>query len=175
MVEVDADVRPALEPERARALVGAVAEQPLRREHVPLPALAARDPLELAELLERVDPHVRVRADTDADPALADPLDGREAVAEVRLGGRADADPRTGFGDEVELAVGRVRRVDDRREGRQAPRAREELDRPDAVLGEALLDLARLLVGVDVERQALPLGIAADLLEPVGGTGADGV
>ena len=43
------------------------------------------------------------------------------------------------------------------------------------MLGEALLDLARLLVGVDVQRQALGRGVAADLLEPVRRTGADGV
>src|SRR5919198_160435 len=51
VLEVDGDVVPALEPERAGALVGAVTEQPLRGKNVPLPARAARDPLELAELL----------------------------------------------------------------------------------------------------------------------------
>ena len=59
--------------------------------------------------------------------------------------------------------------------GPRQPVAREQLDRPDAVLGEALLDLARLLVGVDVERQPSAPGVAADLLEPVGRAGADGV
>ena len=34
------------------------------------PDCTARDPLELAQLLERVDADVRVRADADADPAL---------------------------------------------------------------------------------------------------------
>ena len=51
-----------------------------------------------------------------------------------------------------------VRRVDDGRARAEAAGAVEQLDRPDAVLGEALLDLARLLVGVDVQRQ--PLGSA---------------
>ena len=37
------------------------------------------------------------------------------------------------------------------------------------MLLEALVDLARLLVGMDVQRQALPLGIGAYLLEPVRG------
>ena len=37
------------------------------------------------------------------------------------------------------------------------------------MLREALLDLARLLVGVDMEREGLALGVAADLLQPVGG------
>ena len=47
--------------------------------------------------------------------------------------------------------------VDDRRRGPRQPGPREQLDRPDAVLGEALLDLARLLAGVDVEDEALAL------------------
>src|SRR5205807_8222559 len=175
VLEIDTHLRPALEPERTGALVGAVAEQPLGREDVPFAALPARDPLELAELLERVDSHVGVGADTDADAALADPLDGREAVAEVRLGRRADADPRARLGDEVELAVARVRRVDDRRARGEAAGARQELDRPYAVLGQALVDLPRLLVGVDVERKALSLGVEGDLLEPLGRAGADGV
>ena len=38
--------------------------------------------------------------------------------------------------------------------GPRQPVAVEQLDRAQAVLGEALLDLARLLVGVDVQRQA---------------------
>ena len=51
----------------------------------------------------------------------------------------------------------------------------EELDRAPAVLGEALLDLARLLVGVDVEHEPLVGGVAAELLQPVPRAGADGV
>lgn len=66
-------------------------------------------------------------------------------------------------------------RVDDRRARRQAAGPLQQLDWPAAVLCEALLDLAGLLVGVDVERQALPVGAAADLLQPVGRAGADGV
>ena len=43
------------------------------------------------------------------------------------------------------------------------------------MLVEALLDLARLLVCVNVQRQSLVFGVAADLPEPVGRAGADGV
>ena len=43
------------------------------------------------------------------------------------------------------------------------------------MLGEALLDLTRLLVRVHVQRQRLRCGVAADLLEPVRRTGAHGV
>ena len=58
---------------------------------------------------------------------------------------------------------------------RQAARVGEELDRAAAVLLEALLDLAWLLVGVDVQRQLLARGVPADLLEPRARAGADGV
>ncbi len=57
----------------------------------------------------------------------------------------------------------------------EAAGAVEQLDRPAAVLGEALLDLARLLVGVDVQRQPLRRRVAAELLEPLARAGADGV
>ena len=77
--------------------------------------------------------------------------------------------------EQVELGSVGVRRVDDRRSLREAPGPLEQLDRPDAVLGEALLDLARLFVRVHVQRQPLGGGVAADLLEPVLGTCAHGV
>ena len=88
-------------------------------------------------------------------PRVEHALDREEAVAEVRLGRRAGADrarraPRAG-----RARRRRVRRVHDRRARAEAAGAREQLDRPHAVLGEALLDLARLLVRVDVQRQAL--------------------
>src|SRR5215211_8350943 len=68
-----------------------------------------------------------------------------------------------------------MRCVDDGRARSQATAPVEQLDRADAVLGHAFLDLPGLLVGVDVEWQALGVGMAADLLEPVRGAGADGV
>ena len=65
--------------------------------------------------------------------------------------------------------------MDDR--GAQAETASplEQLDGSDAVLGHTLLDLARLLVGVDVEDEPFTLGKAADLLQPGDRTRADGV
>ena len=72
------------------------------------------------------------------------------------------------------MTVG-VRRVHDGRARPEAAARVEQLDRPHTVLGEALLDLARLLVGVDVQRQVVLDGVASELLEPVTGTCADGV
>ena len=43
------------------------------------------------------------------------------------------------------------------------------------MLRDALLDLARLLVGVHVERQVVLVRIPAELLEPVARAGANGV
>lgn len=63
----------------------------------------------------------------------------------------------------------------DRRPLAEAAGSIEQLDRADAVLGKAFLDLARLFVRVHVERQPLGSCIAADLLEPVFGTCAHGV
>jgi hypothetical protein len=48
-----------------------------------------------------------------------------------------------------------MRCVNDGRALAQATGPVEQLDRADAVLGEALLDLTRLLVGVHVQRQRL--------------------
>ena len=52
---------------------------------------------------------------------------------------------------------------------------REQLDRAYTVLGHALFDLARLLVGVHVQDDLVLGRIAADLLEPVRRARADGV
>jgi hypothetical protein len=79
------------------------------------------------------------------------------------------------LGQEVEFVVVGMRRVHDRRSRPEASRLREQLDGPQSVLGETLVDLARLLVGVDVEDEALALAEGADLLEPIPWAGADGV
>src|SRR5947207_12598711 len=175
MDEVDLDVVPLLEAERARSFVRAEAEQRLGRDHIAAAALAACDPLELAQLLERIDADIRVGADADADAALAHPLDGQKAVSEVRLRRRTRADARTGLRDQVELGAVGVRGVHDSRALAQAPAPVEQLDRADAVLGEAFLDLPRLLVAVDVQRQLLRRRVVADLREPARSAGTYGV
>ncbi len=65
--------------------------------------------------------------------------------------------------------------MDDRRARAEAAAVREQLDRAHAVLREALLDLAWLLVRVHVERQAVLPRVASELLEPVPWARADGV
>ena len=76
--EVDVDLRPGLEPQRASADLAAERVQLVRGEHAAPPGLPPRDALELAELLERVDADVRVRADADRD---------RRACGRARQGG----------------------------------------------------------------------------------------
>ena len=51
----------------------------------------------------------------------------------------------------------------------------EQLDRPPAVLGDAVLDFARLLVGVNVQDEPLTVRVAPDLAQPVRRTGPDRV
>ena len=57
----------------------------------------------------------------------------------------------------------------------EAPLARQQLDRAEAVLEQALVDLARLLVSVDVQRQTLLGGVAAELAQRGRRACADGV
>ncbi len=68
-----------------------------------------------------------------------------------------------------------MRGVDHGRVRAEAAAARQQLDRPEPVLGAALLDLPRLLGRMDVQRQPLALRVAAERLEPRPGARADGV
>ena len=86
-------------------------------------------------------------------PRSSEAVHRRVAVAEVGLRRRAETDARSGLGDEVELAVVGVRSVDDGRSRPEAARLRQQLDRPQTVLREALVDLAGLLARVDVQRE----------------------
>ena len=90
--QVDVNLRPRLQPERASALVGAKAQQPFHGEHAAFARLATSDSLDLAQLRERVDADVRVGADAERDPAVLDARGGEKAVREVGLcrGARAD-------------------------------------------------------------------------------------
>jgi len=94
---------------------------------------APRDALQLAQLLERVDPDIRVGADADPDPTLAQLLHRREAVAEVGLGCQAQADSCAGIGDQIQLESVCVGGVHDGRSGPEAATVGQQLDRPQAL------------------------------------------
>ena len=74
---------------------------------------------------------------------------------------QAKADGCSGLGEQVELVLVGVRCVHDRRVRPEASKAGQELDRAAAVLGDALFDLARLLVGVNVENEPLAPRVVA--------------
>jgi hypothetical protein len=93
MLEIYLDRGPPVELECAPAFVRADLEQLCRREDAPQTGLTACDALQLAQLLERIEPHVRVRADAQRDRAFAHGGDAEEAVAEIGLGRGARADP----------------------------------------------------------------------------------
>ncbi len=137
--------------------------------------LAPGDAFHLAQLFERVDANVRVRADAERNPAMLDPRRREEAIRKIGLGRGAGADGRSALREQVELGTVGMRRVHDGDMRSEAAGALEELDRPAAVLGEALLDLPGLLVRMDVQREAFGLREASDLLEPLPWAGADGV
>src|SRR5437764_10028091 len=144
MIEVDHGIRPRCKAEGGRAFGSADREQLGDRDHAADAGLPAADALQLTELFDRIDPDMRVGPDTKADRPVPNARDWEEAVAEVGLGRRADADSRAGLAQEVELIAIRVRRVDDGRPRPQAALAGQELDRADTFLREAFLDLARL-------------------------------
>src|SRR5919109_473119 len=167
MRKVDLDVAPGVEAKSGPPFVGAVAEQRLGADHIAPQLHAPRDPFELAKLLERVDARVRVGADTEADAPLTHAADREEAVAQVRLRGRTRADPRPGLGKQVELRVVGVRCVDDRRARAQTTGARQQLDKTNTMLGKTLLELAQLLVGVDIEDKTFGVRVPGNHLKPI--------
>ena len=135
--------------------------QLLGREHAATTRLAARDALELAQLLEAGrcarsspsrcragSPRVRMRsAGRKPSPRSASVVGQAQIVA-------PDEARRSSSAPSACVACTTVVR------SREAAGPREQLDRAAAVLGEALLDLPRLLVGVDVERKPLGAGVA---------------
>ncbi|MDX6568127.1 MAG: hypothetical protein QOH15_705, partial [Gaiellales bacterium] len=65
--------------------------------------------------------------------------------------------------------------MDDCRARAEAAAVGEKLDRPQAVLGQAFLDLARLFVRMDVQGQLVLRRVASKLLEPVTRASTNGV
>src|SRR3954469_18520158 len=129
--------------------------------------------LELPRLLERVDAHLRVAADRQAHAGVAVAQRGEEAVAEVALGRGARDDDRAGLRQHVDVGVGDVDAVDDARPRAEEAAAQQQRDRRAAVFGGALVELAHLLVRVDVEHEVVLARVGADCFEPRRGHGAD--
>jgi hypothetical protein len=115
MSEIDCDPGPCFDAERGSTVGGTHREEVVGRDDVTRARLATSDAADLPELLERIDTNVRVRADRDRDPALEKLADLRETVTEVRLRGGTQADACPCLGDELQLGLGRVRGMDDRR------------------------------------------------------------
>src|SRR5262245_2378253 len=128
MLEVDLDLWPRVEPERARAVSRADRQQLPRLEHSAAPGCASSDALELAKLLERVDAHVGVRADRGPDAPLEESGRWSEAVSKIGLRRRAHAHGRPGGGDEIQLDLVCMRGVHDGRARGEAPGSLQELD-----------------------------------------------
>src|SRR5437762_3395293 len=125
-----------------------------RREHVARALGEALRVLERAQLGGGVEHDVGIAADSGAAPRVAEACRGEDAVAETRLGDRAQSDDRPPRGNAGELRVRGVRRV------HQAPARPERLileqplDRPTAAPCHALLHLTDLLRDVNMDGAA---------------------
>src|SRR5918992_911891 len=175
VLEVDVDLVPFVQPEGSCASGRAELEEALGLDHVSAERQSPGGPFDLTQLLEGIDAHIRVGADAERDPALDQGLERGEPVSEVCLRGRTQADERARLGQEIQLVLVGMRRVDDRRPRPETPALGKELDGPETVFGEALLDLARLLVRMDVQDDAFRGRIAAYFLQPVAWAGTDRV
>ena len=155
VIEVDRHLAGTLEAERGEPVLrdGSPQVAGLGQQRVAGAALAPRPGLQLAQLLEGIDDDVAVAADGQSHAGVA-PAQRREVpVAEVALGRRAGGDDRAGVRHQRHVAVAHVDPVDDGRAVAEEPGAVQQLDRRAAVLGLALLQLARLLVGVNVAHE----------------------
>ena len=108
-----------------------------------------------AGLFEQIDHGVAVGAEAEQSASGEQRGRGSDAVAEVTLGGGAEAHPRrrpVHVGDVLGRQVGGVHR---RRPRPQRPDIAQHRGRRAAVHREALFDLAGLLRGVDVQRSTV--------------------
>ena len=168
VLEVDDRLGPGRQPERVGAVRTADREQLLVGDHPAATGLSAADPLELAQLLERIDSHVRVGADAQRDPPVDDARHRQEAVAEfASVVGQAQirapaAASRSSSAPSAWVACTTVVRSP-----RHPSRSRRAIGRSPCS-ARLLLDLPRLLVGVNVQRQRMRLGVGAELAQRVG-------
>ena len=90
---------------------------------------------------------------------------GRQAVAQIPLGERADTDARAGVEELTQLRRLRVGAVNRGDPGADVDPVEQQSHRGRAVGGERLLDLEPLLLEVEVEHQAAAPSLGGDLLE----------
>ena len=108
--------------------------------------------LEQPQLAGGIGRHVAVRADAVATAQGDEGRQREDAVAEIGLGRRTQADDRLPLGNQGQLGVGQVGAVD------QAPALvdlgdlAQQLQRPPAEPLQAVADLLGLLGDVDVDR-----------------------
>ena len=86
-------------------------------------------------------------------PAAMNASRGKRAVAEVRLGRRREARDGAARREPGDFAFRHVRRVNDAPARVDVRLRQQPLDRPHPAPREAVVDLARLLGGVDVDRR----------------------
>ena len=98
-----------------------------------------------AQLVGGGDADVGVRADAEAAALGEEVRHVEQAVAEIGLGDRAEADDGLGLRDARAFAGVGVGGVDEAPVLIDLDRVHQQVDRPAAVRGEAVLDLARLL------------------------------
>ena len=154
---------PGLRPAEAGVAVGGGGPQQARR--VVVAAHEARQPfvvLHRPRLLEQVDHGVRVGAEGERRSGVAQRPRRADPVGEVALGRRAQAHRRPAGAERVDVGVGEVGRVDGGEALAEQTVPVEQADGCDAVRGDALLVLGRLLGDVAVQRGVALGGPRAD-------------
>src|SRR6185437_6008856 len=125
-------------------------------QHVALAMDQALAVFEGAQLVCGGEADVGIRADAEAAAVAEEVGHVEQAVAEVGLGDRAEADDRLRPGDARTFVPVGVRGVDEAPVLVDLDGVYQEIDRATAVGGEAVVDLARLLADMDVRRLAAP-------------------
>ena len=110
--------------------------------------------LDRAHLLEQVDDRVAVGAQREPAAGVVQPPRGADAVAEVALGGRAEAGVGAALAEQRDVVVGEVGGVHGAGPRAEGAGVGEQLRRGDAVRREAGLVLGDLLGEVDVQRRS---------------------
>ena len=176
-----ASMRPAATPSARAPLPVAAASE--RRGDASLAVAQGAAPLagealavlEPARLLEHRDAGVGVAAQAEAGAGGGDGGERRQAVAEVGLGQRADADVAAGGDEALEVRRVGVGAVDGGERVVDLQLVEQQGHRPLAVGRLAVGDLLALLLDVHVEGQAAAAGLGVEIGDLARRRGADRV